>query len=331
MTVATPGERIVIDDRLGVADPEELAAEVREGLRRPLKELPPKLFYDERGSELFDRITELPEYYPTRCEREILDRRAGEIAAASGATELVELGSGSASKTRALLGAMDAAGNLGRYVPVDVSAAPVERSARELCELFPDLVVHGLIGDFHTDLVHLPPGERRLFAFLGGTIGNFHPPQRARFLAGLGELMGAGDALLIGTDLVKDTAELEAAYDDAAGVTAEFNRNALRVLNRELGADFEVERFEHVAFYNAAESWIEMRLRSLDACEVRIPGARVELSLAAGEEIRTEVSTKFTRERVEGDLAAAGLALDSLWTDEGGRFALSLATSRRAA
>ena len=309
---------VAIDNRLVPAGIGDLAAEVREGLARPLKELPPKLFYDARGSELFDRITELPEYYPTRCEREILERRASEIV--TGVEELVELGSGSATKTRVIL----ATGAIRRYVPVDVSESVVERCAQELRAAHPALEVHGLIGDFHRDLVHLPDGERRLFAFLGGTIGNFHPPERAEFLALLASLMEPADRLLLGTDLVKDRAELEAAYDDSAGVTAEFNRNALRVVNRELGADFPPERFEHVAFYNAAESWIEMRLRSLDARVVSVPAAGIEVELAAGEDIRTEISAKFTPERVEADLASAGLELRELWTDSGGRFALSL-------
>ncbi|HEX8074564.1 MAG TPA: L-histidine N(alpha)-methyltransferase [Thermoleophilaceae bacterium] len=331
-TAGALGERILIDDRLeGGAASEDVAAEVRDGLSRVgLKQLPPKLFYDERGSELFEAITELPEYYPTRCEREILNRRAPEIvAAAGGAEELVELGSGSASKTRALLYAMAGAGTLRRYVPVDVSAAPVERSAEELCEIYPGLEVHGLIGDFHRDLVHLPDGERRLFAFLGGTVGNLFPEERVEFLSGLRAAMGPRDRLLLGTDLVKDVDVLEAAYNDGAGVTAEFNRNVLRVLNRELGADFPVDRFEHVAFFDAANSWIEMRLRSIDERVVALPGAGIEARFAAGEEVRTEISTKFTRERVADDLGAAGLRLESFWTDEGGRFALSLASPRR--
>jgi L-histidine N-alpha-methyltransferase len=313
---------VAIDNRLQPAGNADLAAEVRDGLTRPLKELPPKLFYDSAGSELFDVITDLPEYYPTRCEREILERRASEIVRDVG--ELVELGSGSATKTRVLL----ETGAIERYVPVDVSESVVERCAHELRAAYPGLAVHGLIGDFVRDLVHLPPGERRLFAFLGGTIGNFHPPERAGFLSMLRGLMGGGDRLLLGTDLVKDVAVLEAAYDDAAGVTAEFNRNALRVLNRELGSDFPPERFEHVAFFNEDESWIEMRLRSLDERTVRVPGAGMQIGLEAGEEIRTEISAKFTPEGVERELEAAGLGLERLWTDEGENFALSLSAPR---
>ncbi|MEA2351141.1 MAG: L-histidine Nalpha-methyltransferase [Thermoleophilaceae bacterium] len=319
--------RIRIDDRLAGSAGDDIAAVVRDGLTRsPLKELPPKLFYDDHGSELFDQITQLPEYYPTRCERSILNRRAPEIVAATGAEELIELGSGSASKTRALLFAMAGAGTLRRYVPVDVSAAPVERSARELCEIYPGLEVHGLIGDFMADLGHLPDGERRLLAFLGGTVGNFFAEERIDFLAELRDLMGPDDRLLLGTDLVKDAAVLEAAYDDSAGVTAEFNRNVLRVVNRELDADFRLDRFEHRAFFDAERSWIEMRLRSLDDVVVRVPGAGIEVAFDAGEEIRTEISTKFTPERVEQDLRAADLALEDFWTDDGGQFGLSLAS-----
>jgi L-histidine N-alpha-methyltransferase len=313
-------DRILIEDRLGLGD--DLAAEVREGLTRPLRELPPKLFYDARGSELFDLITELPEYYPTRCEREILEARAGEIV--RGAEELVELGSGSATKTRVLL----ATGAIRRYVPVDVSATVVERCAEELCELHEGLEVRGLIGDFHRDLEHLPAGDRRVLAFLGGTIGNLHPGERAGFLAMLRGLMGPTDRLLLGTDLVKDPAVIEAAYDDSQGVTAEFNRNALHVLNRELGGDFEPDEFEHVAFFDEHESRIEMRLRAVGEQAVRIEGADLDLTLAHGEDIRTEISTKFTPEGVEAELAAAGLGLDELWTDSRGRFALSLSSPR---
>jgi L-histidine N-alpha-methyltransferase len=322
--------RIRIDDRLGGSPAGDVVAEVRDGLTRsPLKELPSKLFYDAHGSELFDRITQLPEYYPTRCERAILNRRAPEIVAASGAEELIELGSGSASKTRALLFAMAGADALRRYVPVDVSAAPVERCAEELCELYPGLEVHGLIGDFETDLVHLPDGDRRLFAFLGGTIGNLMPVDRVEFLADLRELMGPADRLLLGTDLVKDVRVLEAAYDDGAGVTAEFNRNALRVVNRELGADFPVERFEHRAFFDRREEWIEMRLRSLDDVVVGVPGAGIEVAFDAGDEIRTEISAKFTSARVARELAEAGLRLERFWTDDDALFGVSLSAPAR--
>ncbi len=220
-----------------------LAADVRHGLTRELKELPPKYFYDSRGSELFDRITSLPEYYPSRAEREILNRRAPEIVSEADARELVELGSGTASKTRALLYAMAGAGSLRRYVPFDVDESVVARCARELVELYPGLVVHGVVGDFERDLGRIPTGDRRLLAFLGGTVGNLYPAERATLLRRLRRLMGPSDRLLIGTDLVKDRRVLEAAYNDSEGVTAEFNRNVLRVVNEGLGADFEPEAF----------------------------------------------------------------------------------------
>lgn len=319
---ATPAAAVTIE-RCEPNGAPTLAQEIRDGLRRELKELSPKLLYDERGSRLFDRITTLPEYYPTRCEREILNRRAPEIVA--GARELVELGSGMASKTRALLYAMAGAGTLTRYVPFDVDASVVEACAQELTELYPGLTVHGVVGDFGRDLDRIPDGEQRLFAFLGGTIGNLHPPERAAFLARLRTLMRPGDRLLIGTDLVKDRRVLEAAYNDGAGVTAEFNRNVLRVLNESLGADFDPAAFEHVAFFDEANSWIEMRLRAKGAQTVRIAGAQLEIAFEDGEEIRTEISSKFTRDAVERELEAAGLRLDAFHTDDGGLFGLAVA------
>jgi gamma-glutamyl hercynylcysteine S-oxide synthase len=307
-----------------------LAEDVRAGLTGELKQLPPKYFYDERGSELFDRITTLPEYYPTRAEREILNRRAPEIVRDSRAAELVELGSGSASKTRALLYAMAGEGTLRRYVPLDVSQATVESCAAELIELYPGLEVHGVVGDFGRDLARVPDGRRRLFAFLGGTIGNLFPDERAGFLARLRRLMLPDDRLLIGTDLVKDRTVLEAAYNDSQGVTAEFNRNVLRVVNDGLGANFEPQAFEHVAFFDEANSWIEMRLRANGAQEVRIEGADLELTFQDGEEIRTEISAKFTRDAVQSELAGAGLHLDDFFTDENGLFGLAVARHARS-
>jgi L-histidine Nalpha-methyltransferase len=305
-----------------------LEDDVRRGLARPLKELPPKYFYDERGSELFDRITSLPEYYATRCEREILNRHAPAIVERSGAGELVELGSGMASKTRALLYAMAGRGRLERYVPFDVDESVVQASASELVEAYPGLRVHGVVGDFGRDLGHIPDGDRRLFAFLGGTIGNLYPHERAAFLGRLREVMGPADRLVIGTDLVKDRRVLEAAYNDSAGITAEFNRNVLRVINAGLGADFDPQAFEHVAFFDEANSWIEMRLRANGAQAVRIDGAGLELRFADGEEIRTEISTKFTRDAVAAELDAAGLALDDFFTDGAGLFGLAFASPR---
>jgi L-histidine N-alpha-methyltransferase len=303
-----------------------LSDDVRAGLALPLKELPPKYFYDERGSELFDRITTLPEYYPTRCERAILNRHAPGIVADSRAEELVELGSGTASKTRALLYAMAGAGSLRRYVPFDVDESVVQACAVELVELYPGLEVHGVVGDFGRDLGHVPDGRRRLFAFLGGTIGNLYPEERGRFLRELRTAMGPEDRLVIGTDLVKDRAMLEAAYNDSAGVTAEFNRNVLRVVNEGLGADFDPEAFEHVAFFDEANSWIEMRLRANGAQVVRINGVNLEVRFADGEEIRTEISAKFTRDAVRAELRQAGLRLEDFLTDDGGLFGLAVAS-----
>jgi L-histidine Nalpha-methyltransferase len=320
---ASVDAQVRIDCYLNGSAPESIAADVREGLTRELKELSPKYLYDARGSELFDRITTLPEYYPTRCEREILNRHAPEIMA--GAEELVELGSGTASKTRALLYAMAAAGTLRRYVPFDVSEDVVEQCATELIELFPGLRVHGIVGDFERDLERLPDGERRVFAFLGGTIGNLHRPERARFLERVRDLMDADDKLLIGTDLVKDAAVIEAAYNDSQGVTAEFNRNVLRVVNAGLEADFDPEAFAHRAYFDAESSWIEMRLRANGPQVVRIPGADLSVSFADGEEMRTEISTKFTPDGIEDELAAAGLAAERFMTDSDGLFGLTLA------
>jgi L-histidine N-alpha-methyltransferase len=304
---------------------ETLLDDVRDGLTRSLKELPPKYFYDERGSALFDRITSLPEYYPTRCERSILNRYAPEIVDSSDAEELVELGSGTASKTRALLYAMAGSGTLRRYVPFDFDHSVIETCAAELTELYPGLEVHGVVGDFGRDLHCIPDGERRLFAFLGGTIGNLLPDERKAFLRGLREQMDDADRLLIGTDLIKDRSVLEAAYNDSEGVTAEFNRNVLRVINAGLEADFDPDAFEHVAFFDEANAWIEMRLRANGAQRVRIVGADLELTFADGEEIRTEISAKFTREAVRSELEAAGLQLDDFFTDGSELFGVAFA------
>jgi L-histidine Nalpha-methyltransferase len=325
---STTAGDIRIDCHLGPGSPRSLADDVLDGLTRPFKELPPKHLYDTRGSELFDRICELPEYYPTRTERAILEARAEEIVARTGVVELVELGSGTASKTRVLLDAMRDARTAWRYVPFDVSEQVVRDCAAGLADAYPELAIHGVVGDFERHLTAIPAaeGERpRIVALLGGTLGNLPPGSRRRFLRALGGLLGPDDHLLLGTDLVKDPDVIEAAYDDAAGVTAEFNLNLLHVLNRELGADFPVERFEHVAFFDPEREWIEMRLRATRACRVRIAHLSLELAFERGEEMRTEISAKFTRERLEGDCAAAGLDLTAWLTDPAGLFALSLA------
>ncbi|GAB2761359.1 L-histidine N(alpha)-methyltransferase [Streptomyces bullii] len=302
-----------------------LRADVHRGLTSRPKTLPPKWFYDAHGSALFERITQLPEYYPTRAEREILVTRSGEIAAATGARTLVELGSGSSEKTRHLL---DALTELRTYVPVDVSESALTQAGRALAAERPGLGVHALIADFTAELT-LPdtPGPR-LVAFLGGTIGNLLPAERAAFLASVRALLAPGDALLLGTDLVKDERVLVRAYDDAAGVTAAFNKNVLAVINRELGADFEPAAFDHVALWDAEHEWIEMRLRSRAAQTVKVPALGLAVDFAAGEELRTEVSAKFRKEGARDELFAAGLDLAHWWTDLEGRFALSLSMAR---
>ncbi|HEY2719403.1 MAG TPA: L-histidine N(alpha)-methyltransferase [Solirubrobacteraceae bacterium] len=320
---------IRIDSHLDGMSGRSLADDVLDGLTRPFKELPPKHFYDARGAELFDQICELPEYYPTRVERAILEQNAGELALLTQAAELVELGSGTASKTRVLLDALHAAGTLVRYVPVDVTESMVRESAAQLTEEYPGLQVHGVIGDFERHLGEVPAAVGpRIVAFLGGTIGNFQPGSRRRVLREISALLGAGDYLMLGTDLVKDPAVLEAAYDDTQGVTAEFNRNVLRVLNRELDADFVPDDFDHVALFDAEHEWIEMRLRARHEHTTLVRDLDLPVHFDAGEEIRTEISAKFTAERLEGDLAAAGLELVRWFTDPDELFALTLARVR---
>ncbi|MFD4029391.1 L-histidine N(alpha)-methyltransferase [Streptomyces sp. NPDC058637] len=301
-----------------------LRADVLSGLTRYPKTLPPKWFYDAHGSDLFEEITRLDEYYPTRSEREILIARAGEIAAASGARTLIELGSGSSEKTRHLL---DALPGLHTYVPVDVSGSALTGAAEALLAERPGLSVHALIADF-THVLELPdsPGPR-LVAFLGGTLGNLLPEERAEFLRSVRARLAPGDGLLLGTDLVKDEATLVAAYDDASGVTAAFNKNVLTVVDRELGADFQLDDFDHVAVWDPRHEWIEMRLRARRALTVKIRELDLVVPFDEGEELRTEISAKFRREGVRDELAAAGLRLDQWWTDSAGRFALSLATA----
>ncbi len=309
--------------------PEESVRALREDVARGLtsapKELPPKWFYDERGSQLFDEITRLPEYYPTRREREILLARADEIASVTRAEALVELGSGTSEKTRILLDALARAGSLRRFVPFDVSEECLRDAAAAIDELHPGLEVHAVVGDFDRHLNRLPLDGRCVVAFLGGTIGNFPPHERARFLKELAASLGNDDHVLIGFDLVKDVRRLEAAYNDAAGVTADFNRNVLRVINRELGADFDVDAFEHVAFFDTDEEWIEMRLRAGAEQLVHVDELDLDVVLAAGEDIRTEISAKFRPERVEQELSDAGLGLRRWWTDGAGDFGLAVA------
>jgi L-histidine N-alpha-methyltransferase len=317
---------LTVDVRLGADHAAKgLRADAIAGLTTTPKTLPPKWFYDARGSDLFERITELPEYYPTRAEREVLTLRSPRIAELTGARSLVELGSGSSEKTRLLLDALRAAGTLRSFVPLDVSGSALRASAELIAGRYPGLAVHGVVGDFTEHLDQLPGEAPRLVAFLGGTIGNLVPAERAKFLAGVRSVLRAGEWLLLGTDLVKDPEVLVRAYDDGAGVTAEFNRNVLHVLNRELGANFDVGAFAHVALWNTEQEWIEMRLRARRAMRVELPVLGFGVDFADGEELRTEVSAKFRHSGVVTELSEVGFELEHWWTDSEDRFAVSLA------
>jgi L-histidine N-alpha-methyltransferase len=319
---------VTIDVRLDPAGAREaLEADTRRGLTAAGKWLPPIWFYDERGSDLFDQITRLEEYYPTRAERAILQANARDIVAISRADTLVELGSGTSEKTRLLLDELCDAAQLRRFVPLDVSESTLRTAAESIAAEY-GVPVEGVVGDFTRHLRHLPTGGRRMVAFLGSTIGNLDPDERTRFLADVDASLIEGDTFLLGTDLVKDPARLVAAYDDAAGVTAAFNRNVLHRLNRELDADFDVDAFAHVAVWDEESAWIEMRLRAERAMTVHIPGLDSEITFEAGEELRTEISAKFTEERVAAELATAGLEVQELWTDPAGDFLVTLATPR---
>jgi L-histidine Nalpha-methyltransferase len=304
---------------------QSLRADVRAGLTATPKSLPPKYFYDERGSELFDEITRLPEYYPTRTERSILAAHAGEIARLSAADTLVELGSGTSEKTRLLLDALAEGGTLAAFVPFDVDPAVLASSSAAVAAEYPALNVHAVVGDFDRHLGVLPDSRRRMVAFLGSTVGNFAPAARAHFLSELRAAVHDGDCLLLGTDLVKDVDRLVAAYDDRAGVTAEFNRNVLAVINRELDADFDLGSFHHVAIWNPADEWIEMHLRSERRQTVTVGALDLTVEFDGGELMRTELSAKFRKSGVRAELAAAGWRLAQWWTDDAGDFALSLA------
>ena len=319
-------DQITIDVHLPGGGPlSGIAADARMGLSAPFKELPPKYFYDERGSQLFERITELPEYYPTRAERAILDARAAEIVEVAGTSTLIELGSGSASKTRCLFDAMSSADSLDAYVPVDISEEITRDTAERLIGEYDGLRVHGVVCDYETHLERIPREPGGLIAFLGGTIGNFDPNTRRSFLARIASLMYPEDRFLLGTDLVKDPARLEAAYNDSEGVTAEFNKNVLYVLNRELDADFDPAGFAHLAFWDEVNSWIDIRLRSLADQTVRVSALDMRVEFAEDEEMRTEISSKFTRAQLEAVYAEVGLELVEWWTDPEGLFALSMA------
>lgn len=301
-----------------------LVEDARTGLAAAPKSMPPVWFYDDRGSALFDEITRLPEYYPTRCEREILDTYATDIAERAGADVLVELGSGTSEKTRLLLDAFRARGQLHAFVPLDVSEQTLRDAAASIAGEYEGVAVHAIVGDFNHHLGMLPPGGRRLVAFLGGTIGNLDPAQRRRFLFDLDCALTGEDRVLIGTDLVKDVATLEAAYNDGAGVTAEFNRNLLHVLNRELHADFDVDAFAHVASWDATHDWVDIGLRATSAQTVHIADLAMEVRFERDEVMRTEVSTKFRPDVLEKELWDSGFVIEETWTDAKGWFQLSL-------
>jgi L-histidine N-alpha-methyltransferase len=302
-----------------------MRADAIAGLQSEQKSIPPVWFYDERGSQLFEEITRLPEYYPTRADRHLLEAYAPTIAELSKADTLVELGAGACEKTRVLLDALHELGTLARYVPFDVSDEFLRDAASTLSEEYDSLAVHLVIGDFSEHLAQIPTEGRRMVAFLGGTIGNLDPAQRARFLFDLNCTMSSGDSFLLGADLVKDRRRLIAAYNDAAGVTAQFNRNVLLVLNKQLGGDFDPDLFAHVALWNEEEQWIEMRLRALEPTVVTLKEAGISVRFDEGEEILTEISAKFTPERIEEELAAAGFVVDGMWGADEGEFSLTLA------
>jgi L-histidine Nalpha-methyltransferase len=304
---------------------QRMRADAISGLQAAHKSIPPVWFYDERGSQLFEQITHLPEYYPTRAERHLLELHAPTIGELSKADTLVELGAGACDKTRVLLSALQQLGTLSTYVPFDVSDEFLRDAASMLSSEYDPLAVHLVIGDFSEHLAEIPVDGRRMIAFLGGTIGNLNPTERARFLFDLNCTMSSDDSLLLGADLVKDRRRLVAAYDDAAGVTAAFNKNVLHVLNEQLGGDFDPDLFSHVALWNEAEQWIEMRLRAASATEVTLRDAGISVSFEPGEEILTEISAKFTPARIEEELGAAGFVVDGMWGADEGEFLLTLA------
>lgn len=317
---------LTLDVHLGPDDmAAALRADVAHGLTSTPKQLQPRWFYDDAGCSLFDEITCLDEYYLTRREREILVEHAGDIAQVTRADTLVELGSGTSEKTRILLDALSDAGTLRRFVPFDIAEATLRSAAAAVASEYPGTSVHAVVGDFEHHVGLLPTGGRRMVAFLGSTIGNLVPTKRARLLSEIAGNLEGGESLLMGCDLVKDPTRLEAAYNDSYGVTAAFNLNVLSVLNRELGAAFDPERFEHVAFYDPDHEWIEMRLRSPAAQSVQVVDLGLEVAFVEGEEMRTEISTKFRREGVERELLAAGLEPRHFWTDGAGDFGLFLA------
>ena len=326
MTRSATEPRIRIDVLVDEADRRaELYDATFWSLRGIPKELPAVWLYDERGSRLFEEITRLPEYYPTGAEREILTAHSAEIAELAGARTLVELGAGTSEKTLLLLDALAAAGTLERFVPLDVSEQVLRASAEAIAARYPSIGVHGIVGDFERHLSAIPDGERRLIAFLGSTVGNLYPARRAELFRAVASALAPGDGFLLGVDLVKDPARIEAAYNDSQGVTERFVRNGLTVVNRTLRGDFEQSRFAFEARWDPDREWMDIGFRSLDVQKARLAELEVELAFAAGERLRFEVSTKFRRNGIEAELAAAGLTTGAWWTDEAGDFALLLA------
>ncbi|OZF52709.1 L-histidine N(alpha)-methyltransferase [Rhodococcus sp. 14-1411-2a] len=304
---------------------DELRKDVRDGLTADPKWLSPKYFYDALGSELFEQITVLPEYYPTRTERALLEEHALDVAEATGSTMLIVLGSGSSEKTKILLSAGVKHGSLETYVPQDVSVTALEGAIEQISHEFPALEVRGIVSDFTDTLHNLPSGQARTIAFLGGTLGNLIPEERREFLGAIADALDPGEYLLLGVGLVIDPKVLVPAYDDAAGVTAKFNRNVLSVINSRLGGNFDPDAFEHVALWNAEQEWIEMRLRANAPQEVYLADLDLQVHFDAGEDLRTEISAKFRPEGITEELAAAGFGVDHLWSDADSRFALILA------
>jgi len=323
MTVASG--KITIDVHLTTQDPVAVREEIRKGLLSSPRILPTKYLYDDRGSELFEQICKLREYYQTRTEFNILSTYADRIIAQSEADELVELGSGAATKTRVLLDAMDRSDTLRCYVPFDVSEGIVRRVAQELTEEYDGLTVHGVVGDFLSHLEHIPDGGRRLVAFLGGTLGNLDDTVGPTFLASVNNEMASGDHFLLGVQFITDVNRLEAAYNDSAGVTAEFNKNMIPVMQEVVGADFDPDAFDHVARYNPDQSRIESFLRSKKDQTVTLEDLDLTLSLEEGEEIRTEISRKYDRGGTERILAKAGFEFVEWYADPDELLGLALA------
>ena len=313
---------------------EEMVRDVWAGLTAEPKDLSawPKYFYDAEGSKIFEDITATPEYYQTDAELSILNEKSEEILSRTGCRTLIELGSGSSSKTRTLLDVLTKMDVSARYAPFDVSESALVESGEQLAVEYPSLEIQGYVGDFDKSLTGLLTSEadsgHKLVAFLGGTIGNFSPEKRREFLQTLGEGLDSGDYLLVGMDLVKDRTILEAAYDDAAGVTARFNKNLLNVLNRRLEADFDPELFAHRAIYNDTHQRIEMWLDSTEEQEINVPAFGLDVHFESGEGMRTEISTKFTHESATKAFEEANMGLCDLYTDDPNLFSLALATPR---